>query len=115
MGTVRHDGGRDDGQSASTKNDKHDHGIGSLSFVGIECLEFGHGFESHRSGGVVESEHVGCEIHEHGAIDRVFIRNLGEDAAEEGCYTARKGVDDSSLLPDIENTHPKCEYACESK
>ena len=36
-----------------------------------------------------------------------------EDASEERCNAAREGVDHSALLPDVKNTHPKCENACE--
>ena len=115
MCAVRHDGGRDDGQSASAKNDEHNHGIGSLGFVCVERLEFAHGFESHRGSGIVKPEHVGCEIHEHRAIDGVIVRNLGENATEERCDTTREGVDNSTLLTDIENTHPEGEHARKSE
>ena len=114
MGAVCHDGSRDDGQSAGTKYNEHDHGVGSLGFVSIERLEFAHGFESHRGSGIVEPEHVGGEIHKHGAIYRVVVWYLGEDAAEERCNAMREGVDDATLLSDIENTHPEGEHTSKS-
>ena len=111
MCAIRHDGGRNDGQSAGTEYDEHDHGVAGLGFVSVERLKFAHCFEPHRSGCIVEPEHVGCEIHEHRAIDGVIVRYLGENATKERCNTAREGVDYSALLTDVENTHPEGEYA----
>ena len=114
MCAVCHDGSRDDGQSAGTKYDEHDHGVGSLGFVCVERLKFAHGFEPHRGSGIVEPEHVGGEIHEHSAIDRVVVGYLGEDAAEERCDPTRERVDYATLLSDIENSHPEGEHTSKS-
>ena len=114
MCAVCHDGSRDDGQSAGTKYDEHDHGVAGLGFICVERLKFAHCFEPHRCGGIVEPEHVGGEIHEHGAIDRVVVGYLGENAAEERCDTTREGVDYATLLSDIKNTHPEGEHTSKS-
>ena len=114
MCAVCHNGGRDDGQSAGTKYNEHNHGVGSLGFICVECLEFAHGFEPHWGSGIVEPEHVGGEIHEHGAIDRVVVGYLGEDAAKERCNATREGVGYATLLSDIENTHPEGEHTSKS-
>ena len=111
MCAVSHDGGRNDGESAGAENNKHDHGVGCLGFVCVECLEFAHDFESHRGGGIVKAEHVGGEVHEHGAVDGVVVGYLGEDSSEERCDAAREGVDYSALLADVEDSHPEGEYA----
>ena len=79
--------------------------------VRVERLEFAHGFESHRSGCIVEAEHVGGEVHEHGAVDGVVVWYLGEDSSEERCDAPREGVDYSALLADVEDSHPEGEYA----
>ena len=110
MCAVCHDGGRYDSESASTKHNEHNHGIGGFGFIRIERLELTHGFESHRGSGVVESEHVGSKIHEHRAVDRVVVWNIWENTAKKRSDAARECVDNSALLPDIENTHPKSKY-----
>ena len=45
----------------------------------------------------------------------MVVGYLRENAAEERCDAARECVDNSALLTDIENTHPKGEYTCETE
>ena len=114
MSSVGHNGRRNDGESAGTQHDKHNHRVGGLGAVGVEFLEFAHGFESHRGSCIVQTEHIGCEIHEHGTINGVVVWHFGENTAEEWCNTTREGVDYATLLSDIKNTHPEGEHTSKS-
>ncbi len=112
---IGHDGGGDERESAGTKDDEHDHGVRRFLLVGVEFLQFTHGLESHRRSGIVETEHVGCEIHRHRAEDRVIFGNAREDTSEERRNTLAERVDSSGSFADFHDAHPEGEDTGESE
>ena len=107
LGPVGHDSGRDKREARSAEHNEHDHGVGSLGFVGVEFLKFGHSLESHRRGGIIETEHVGRKIHGHRAEHRMIFGNIREDTGEERCDAFAECVNRSGTFADFHDTHPE--------
>ena len=84
LGTVGHDAHGNERKPAGVQHQEHDLGIAGdgLVFVGVDFLQLLHGLEAHGSGGVIETQHVRADVHEHGAHYGVAFGDFGEQAAE---------------------------------
>ena len=106
-GTVSHHADRDNGQSAGIEHEEHDHGVGGGVFLLVEFLHTLHGFESKGSGCVVETQHVGAEVHEDVAENGVPCGNLREESHHEGREPSRQSIHQSAFLAYLHDAHPQ--------
>ena len=107
LGTVGHDRGRHDSQTAGTQHDKHDHGIAGALLILVQFLQLGHGFESHRRSRIVESQHIGRDVHKHRSEHRMVLGQFGEDTTEEGRHATAERIDHAAAFTDLHHARPE--------
>src|SRR3712207_3148614 len=105
--TEGENGGGNDGQSARVEHEKHYHRVGGRVLLGIEFLQLGHGFQSRRRGGIVESEHVRRYVHEHAAHGGMVLGYLREESCEDRAQQSGQSVDRTGLLSYLHDTQPQ--------
>ena len=78
---VCHDAHGNQGKPASIQHEEQNLRIAGDRFVDIriQFLQLFHGFESHRGGRIVQSEHIGADVHEHGTKDGMPFGNFGKE------------------------------------
>lgn len=111
LGSVNHDADRDDGQSRSVQHEEHDHRVAGCVFFRVQFLKAFHGFQSQRRGRIVQSQHIGRDVHENVSDDGMVLGNVREELAEEWAEAACQNVDHSAFFPDFHDAHPKREHA----
>ncbi len=108
------DGGHgDQGESGGIEGEESDHGIAGGLLVRIQLLQVVHGFEAERGGAVAEAEHVGGEVHDHGAEGGVAGWDLGEEAAHEGVEEMGDGGEEPGLFHEAHGAEPEHHHARE--
>ena len=106
FGPVGHDGNGDDGQSRRVEHEEHNHRIGCRVFFRIQFLQLLHGFQAARGGCVVESEHVGRDVHEDAAERRMVLWNFGKELGQDRTKPLRELGDKAAVLADFQDAHP---------
>lgn len=76
-------------------------------FLWIEGLKFLHGFEAHGGGGVVQSQHIGGDVHEHGAKSGMALRNGRENLLKQRLQKPGGGCQESAFLPHSHEAKPE--------
>ena len=110
------DGGHgDQGEGGGVESEERDHGVAGGLLVRIELLEVVHGFEAERGGAVAEAEHVGGEVHDHGAEGGVTGGDLGEEAAHEGVEEMGDGGEEAGLFHQAHGAEPEHHHAREGQ
>ena len=110
------DGGHgDQGEGGGVEREERDHGVAGGLLVRIELLEVVHGFEAERGGAVAEAEHVGGEVHDHGAEGGVAGGNFGEEAAHEGVEEMGDGGEEAGLFHEAHGAEPEHHHAREGQ
>jgi hypothetical protein len=115
LGAVDHDADGDQRQPGRVEHQEHDLGVGRGVLLGVELLKLLHGLEAEGRGGVVQTEHVGREVHDHGSVDRVVTGDLGEEAMEEGPYDLGQRRHHAALLSHAHESKPEGEHAREAQ
>ena len=104
----------DDGEARRIEHQKHDHRVGGGILLRIEFLHLLHGFQSHWGGGIVETEHIGGDIHEDGASDGMALGNIGKEPAEHRTEQLGESGHHTTLFTYFHDAHPQGEHTRES-
>lgn len=106
------DGGHgDQGEGGGIEGQEGDHGVAGGLLVGIELLEVVHGLESEGRGAVAKAEHVGGEVHDHGAEGGVPGGDFGKEAAHEGVQKAGDGGEEAGFFHEAHGAEPEHHHA----
>ena len=112
--TIDHDGDRNEREPTCVEHQEHNHGIARAIFLRIEFLQSFHGLEAERSGGIVESKHVGGDIHKDVSHHRMAFRHFGKEAFEERPEQSCHKLDHSAAFADLHHPHPEGKYSGET-
>ena len=104
----------DNGQSAGVEHQEHDHGVGGGVFLRVQFLQLLHGLQSQRCGGIVQSQHVGGNVHEDAARGGMTFRNIGKQLGEDRAQQAGQHVHHSAFLANLHDAEPECEHTGQS-
>lgn len=115
LGAVHHDADGNQGESRGVQHQKHDHRIAGGIFLRIQFLQSLHGFQAEWSGGIVQAEHVGGEIHENASRHWVSFGDVGEEPAEDGTEQPGEPLDDAALFANLHDAEPKRQHASQSQ
>ena len=115
LGPVSHDGDGYDGDARRVECQEHNHGVAGRVALCIDALQLLHGLQSHRSGGIVESEHVGRDVHEDGAECRMPTWYLGEQSCEHRTEEGSELIDQSAVFSHFQQSHPESKCTGESE
>ena len=83
--------------------------------MGIEFLQLLHGFQSQRGGGIVQSQHVGGDVHEDTACNRMPFGHIRKEFAEDGTEQTGQHIHHAPLLANLHDAQPKREHARETE
>ena len=84
-------------------------------FLRIDLLQLLHCLQSERSGGIVETEHIGGDVHKDAARDGMSLGNLREEFGEHRRKNPREEVDDSAFLADFHDAQPQREHTSKTE
>ena len=62
---INHHCDRYQGESGSIQHKEHDHRVGSLFLLWVDLLQLLHRLQAEGGGSIVESQHVGRDVHQH--------------------------------------------------
>ena len=109
--TIDEDAHGNDGQSRGVEHQEHNHGIGGRVFLLVQLLHLLHGLQAEGRGGIVETQHIGGDIHKDAAGDGVPLGYLGEQFDKHRRQQARQHVDHAAALANLHDAEPEGEHA----
>ena len=112
--TIDHDGDRNEREPTCVEHQEHNHGIARAIFLRVEFLQSFHGLKAERRGGIVESKHVGRDIHKDVSHHRMAFRHFGKEAFEERPEQSCHKLDHSATFADLHHPHPEGKYPGEA-
>ena len=113
--TIDEDGDRDERQATGVEHQEHNHGIGGRVFLLVQLLHLLHGLQAEGRGGIVETQHIGGDIHEDTAGDGVPLGYLGEQFDKHRRQQTRQHVDHAAALTNLHDAKPEGEHAREAE
>ena len=96
------------------QHQEHDLGVGRRVLVRVQVLEFLHGLQAQGGRRVVQPQHVRCEVHDDGTMNRVVLGHLREKLVEERPHQTGKHVHGPAPLPHLHEPEPKGEHTNEA-
>ena len=108
---IDHDADRNQREARRVQHQEHDLGVRGRVGLGVQFLQLLHSLQPERRRRVVESKHIGGEVHDHRPVHRMVPGDLGKQPVKERPHDLRQDVDRAAPLAHAHQSQPQREHS----